>query len=62
MTYKFGKKFVQCVIELVGRLKERDMAGANESLTLLPPKILEGNAIEIVEKLRTLIGLAGNCA
>jgi hypothetical protein len=49
MIGDFGEIFTQNIIEHVRFLKEWRMPGADNSLTLRAPKILEGNAVEIVE-------------
>jgi hypothetical protein len=46
---EFSKIFTQNIIEHSRSLKEWRMPGADNSLTFPAPKILEGNAVEIVE-------------
>jgi hypothetical protein len=49
MTNEFSKIFTENIIEHGRFLKEWRMPGAGHSLTSPAPKILEGNAVEIVE-------------
>src|SRR5258705_5648928 len=49
MIGKFSEIFIQHLIEYGRLLKERRVPGAGDSLTLSAPKVLEGNAIEVVE-------------